>query len=179
MTIHDTIDARYKELGIHQFAFLKTTDLRFSDGVRQLCKENSCGQYGRTWACPPGVGPLEECKRQLLSYENLFVFTTVHPLEDSFDVEGMAAGKERHAQVRPQVVRLFEEQYGNILVLSTGGCQLCASCTYPDAPCRFPKKLQPSLSSYGVEVNRLAARAGINYINGVNTVTYFTCILYS
>ncbi len=93
-------------------------------------------------------------------------------------MEGMAAGKERHAQVRPQVVRLFEEQYGNILVLSTGGCQLCASCTYPNAPCRFPGKLQPSLSSYGVEVNRLAARAGINYINGVNTVTYFTCILY-
>ena len=178
MIIQDIIDTRREELGIHQSAFVKTADLRFSDGVRHLCEENSCGQYGRTWACPPGVGTLEECKQQLLSYKNLFVFTTMHPLEDSFDVECMAAGKEQHCEVRPQVVRLFREQYENILVLSAGGCQLCPSCTYPDAPCRFPEKLIPSLSSYGIEVNRLAAKAGINYINGANTVTYFTCILY-
>ncbi len=178
MSVNDYIASHREELGIHQFAFIKTSDLIFSDGVRKLCEMNSCGQYGKTWACPPGVGTLEECREKILKYENFFVFTTMHPLEDSFDFEGMEAGKVRHTEVCPAIVNLFREQYADLLVLSAEGCERCKTCTYPDAPCRFPETLYPSIESYGVEVNRLAATAGINYINGANTVTYFGCIAY-
>lgn len=178
MSVNEYIASHREELGIHQFAFLKTADLIFSDGVRKLCEMNSCGQYGKTWACPPGVGTVEECKAKVLKYENLFVFTTLHDLEDSFDFEGMENGKLRHNELCPAIVGLFQENCDSLLILSAEGCSRCASCTYPDAPCRFPDTLYPSIESYGVEVNRLAATAGINYINGANTVTYFGCILY-
>ena len=178
MSVNDYIASHREELGIHQFAFIQTSDLIFSDGVRKLCEMNSCGQYGKTWACPPGVGTLEECKEKILKYENLFVFTTMHPLEDSFDFEGMTAGRVRHNEICPAVVNVFRENYEHLLILSAEGCERCKTCTYPDAPCRFPETLYPSIESYGVEVNRLAATAGINYINGANTVTYFGCIAY-
>ena len=106
------------------------------------------------------------------------MFTTVHALEDSYDFEGMMDAKDEHAKRCPKIFEPFTQAYENYMILSTEGCNRCAKCTYPDAPCRFPETLHPSIESYGVEVNRLAATAGINYINGANTVTYFSCVLY-
>lgn len=178
MTLQEIIAEKKEALGIHQYAFLKTSDLVFSEEVRSMCRMNSCGQYGKTWACPPGTGTPEECQNKILKYENLFVFTTVHPLEDSYDFEGMMDGKQRHSEICPGVADLFRNNCSDLLILSAEGCFRCETCTYPDAPCRFPEKLYPSIESYCVEVNRLAKTAGVNYINGVNTVTYFGCIAY-
>lgn len=178
MNLKEYIAANQESLGIHQYAFLPVSRLVFSENVRELCKMNSCGHYGKSWACPPGVGTLEECRERILKYENLFVFTTVHPLEDSYDFEGMMDGKEKHSRLCPDIAKLFRQNYKDLLILSAEGCNRCQTCTYPDAPCRFPDTVFPSIESYGVEVNQLAAAAGINYINGVNTVTYFGCILY-
>lgn len=178
MTIHELISTQQSDLKIHEYGFLKTEKLIVSQGVRNLCKDNVCGGYGKTWACPPGVGTLEECREKMMAYENVFVYTTKHDLEDSYDWEGMMDGKQAHEEMEPAVVALFREHYDNIMVLSTEGCAKCAKCTYPDQPCRFPETLHPSIESYGVEVNRLAGTAGIHYINGENTVTYFSCIFF-
>ena len=35
-----------------------------------------------------------------------------------------------------------------------------------------------SLETYGIAVSELAALAGMNYINGSDTVTYFGAVLY-
>ena len=179
MSMQEYIASHKEELNIHEYAFLSTSDLIFSQGVRDLCEMNSCGEYGKTWACPPGVGTMEECKERILQYQHLFVFTTLHELEDSYDFEGMMDGKARHCQLCPAIAELFQKEYQNVFVLSAEGCNRCERCTYPDAPCRFPDTLYPSIESYCVEVNRLAATAGIHYINGANTVTYFGCILYN
>ena len=63
-------------------------------------------------------------------------------------------------------------------LLSTGGCHLCKTCTYPDAPCRFPDRMSPSISSYGIIAANLAESAGMPYINGENTVTYFGLLCF-
>lgn len=178
MSLQDEIAEKKEALGIHQYAFLNTKDLIFSQEVRHLCEVNSCGQYKKTWACPPGVGTYEECKSRILQYDNLFVFTTLHTLEDSYDFEGMMEGKDEHNRRCPEIAQLFRNSYSDLLILSAEGCNRCTSCTYPDAPCRFPDTLYPSIESYCVEVNRLAKIAGINYINGADTVTYFGCIMY-
>lgn len=175
-----TLKENQSKLHIHQFGFTTTDQLSFSPGVRALCETNSCGEYGKTWACPPGVGTLEECHEKIMQHSHVFVFTTKHALKDSYDFEGMMAGKERHAHWCDQIVSFFCSQISSpVLVLSAEGCSRCASCTYPDAPCRFPEKLSPSVESYGVEVNRLAETVAVNYINGNNTVTYFGCVFFS
>ncbi|MBE6032659.1 MAG: hypothetical protein E7224_05645 [Clostridiales bacterium] len=45
--------------------------------------------------------------------------------------------------------------------------------TVPDAPCRFPEELSPSVEGYGIFVTPLAKKAGIPYYGGPDTVTYF------
>ncbi|HIZ06646.1 MAG TPA: DUF2284 domain-containing protein [Candidatus Eubacterium avistercoris] len=168
-----------RELGIFQYGFLPVEQLSFSEGVQNLCKMNYCGHYGKKWVCPPGVGTYEECRQRILQYNHVFVFTTKHDLEDSYDFDGMMAGKAEHNKVCEKVVEKFKTFYpDHILILAGDDCNLCSKCTYPDAPCRFPDKAHPSIESHGVEVNRLAATLGINYINGENTVTYFGCICF-
>ncbi len=168
-----------EELGIFQYGFLPTDKISFSEEVRSLCEMNSCGHYNRSWVCPPGVGTYEACRDRILSFKEAFVFTSKHDLEDSFDFEGMMAGKDKHNEICEAVLNTFRQHYtGNCLVLAGEGCSRCAACTYPDAPCRFPEKAFPSIESYGAQVNKLAATLGINYINGANTVTYFGCICF-
>lgn len=177
--IKNKIAENQKELNIFQYGFTTTDKLIFSKGVRDLCEMNNCGHFGKSWACPPGVGTLEECKAKILAFENVFVFTTKHELEDSYDFEGMMEGKDRHDEICENVTAFFHDIFpGDILVLSGESCSRCSQCTYPDAPCRFPEKLSPSVESYGVEVNRLAKTVNVNYINGANTVTYFGCIMF-
>lgn len=170
--------AQCRELGVHEQAVISTEKVVFSDEVRHLCEVNYCGQYGKTWACPPGVGTVEACREKCLQYEQVYVFSTKHELEDSLDLEGMQAGKEAHEEVCTQVRRLFEAAFQPVLVLTSEGCGNCSQCTYPDAPCRFPERMCPSVESYGIFVNQEAAAAGLHYINGENTVTYFGNIFF-
>ena len=63
-------------------------------------------------------------------------------------------------------------------ILSNESCGRCAECTYPDAPCRFPEELYHSIEGYGLNVSELAGQAGIRYMNGPSTVTFFGAVLY-
>lgn len=168
-----------KSVGIHQYGVISVKDVVFSPEVRHLCEVNQCGAYGTTWACPPGVGTLEECKEKCLKYENVFVFSTLCQIEDSFDFEGMMDGKKHHEEISTLVRKLFEQEVQDIMVLSSEGCSNCKKCAYPQEPCRYPDKMFPSVESYGIMVYNQAAKAGIKYMNGKNTVTYFSNIFYN
>lgn len=171
---------KQEELHIHQFGFIKTKQLVINQGVRDLCVMNACGCYGTNWRCPPGVGTVEECREKIMNYENVFIFTSKHDIEDSYDFEGMMDAKDVHEELSKHIVAYFKELYpqDKLILSGDGACGKCASCTYPDAPCRFPDDVYPTVESYGVEVYKMAQAAGINYINGVNTVTYFGCIMF-
>ena len=180
MDLQKAIAEKRQELGIHQFGFMTTDKLSIHQGVRELCEMNSCGRYGKCWTCPPGVGTVEECRERMMKYENVFVFTTKHDIEDSYDFEGMMDAKEIHEKISRKVVDYFCEIYPHdkLILSGDGGCSRCEKCTYPDAPCRFPEEVFPTVESYGVEVYKIAQSVNINYINGENTVTYFSCIMF-
>lgn len=167
-----------RNAGVHQQAVIPVERIKFSDEVRHLCEVNYCGSYGKTWACPPGVGSVEECREKCMAFKQVHVFTTWHLLEDSLDLDGMQAGKEAHEKVCAKVRKIFTESFERVLVLTSEGCGNCDVCTYPEAPCRFPERMCPSVESYGIFVNEEAAEAGINYINGANTVTYFGNVFF-
>ena len=76
-------------IGLWQYGLLPTREIPFSPAVRETCAGNACRGYGATWACPPAVGSLEDCRAQCLSFPQTLVFSSRYPLEDSFDIEGM------------------------------------------------------------------------------------------
>ena len=159
--------------GAYQVGLISTKDLIVYPEVRDMCKMNTCRGYGTTWACPPAVGPIEECLAKAQQYDTMLLFSCKYDLEDSFDYEGMVAGMEAFKQLACAFDHALKQTLQPYLMLANEGCHKCKSCTYPDAPCRFPDELHASLEAYGFNVSELARLADINYINGPNTVTYF------
>lgn len=162
---------------IWQKSTVPVSALIFEKEVREACEKNYCGSYGRCWTCPPNVGELETIKEKLSAYSSAFIFTTKHALEDSFDYEGMKTAHIRHDEITRKITDVCAEN--NALILGAGRCSICAECTCPDAPCRFPDRAIISLEACGINVMALSKTAGINYINGANTVTYFTAVLFN
>ncbi|MEJ2157543.1 MAG: DUF2284 domain-containing protein [Desulfobacteraceae bacterium] len=173
----DTISKIKREIhrfSIHEFAFLKPDEVIFSDEVRDLCKKNTCRMYGTSWACPPAVGRIEECKAQCLRYQHAFLFTTLSKTKNKFDLEGWKRAHLAHEKITDEVAEVFRFYDTDALVLSAEGCRLCKKCTYPESPCTFPDRMHPATEGFGILVIQQAKACGIKYYNGPNTVTYFS-----
>lgn len=167
------------EAGVFEYGFINPAEIEYRQLIRDICKDNTCRRYGTTWACPPAVGTVEECRSRCLQYDTMMVFTGAFFLEDSFDFEGMMRGMSDFKQIALRLDELLRPHLGKYLVLSNESCDTCAKCTYPDAPCRFPQKLHHSVEGYGILVNDLAKKTGIKYNNGADTVTYFGAVLFN
>ena len=166
-------------LGADKVGAVPVAEIDFEPSFRSLCESNACGMYGRSWMCPPHVGKVEDLIAQAKGYQTALVYQIVDTLEDSYDFEGMMAAGERMNRLTAAVRRKFEELgLENCLFLGAGGCRICSKCAkQDDEPCRYPDLAMSSLEAYGVNVSVLAPQAGMKYINGVNTVTYFGAVL--
>ena len=77
------------------------------------------------------------------------------------------------------IVEKVKAAYPEALCLGAGGCTVCEVCAKRTGePCRHPDLMTTSLETYGVNVSKLAPAAGMKYINGQNTVTYFGAVLF-
>jgi len=162
-----------------RFGEADVSQIRFDPEYRVLCEKNSCGFYGACWTCPPDAGTLESRMEQVRSFERAVVFQTVFPLEDSFDIEGMHEASLRHNRLVQEVQSAAKAQGLRCIVLGAGACGVCETCTKREnLPCRFPERAITSLEACGVDVSFLAKLAGLRYINGANTVTYFGVLFY-
>lgn len=164
--------------GIHEYKFISPDMLTFSEAVRQACAANLCGRYGKSWACPPGAGDWQVLRDRFLTYKNAFIYTTVHEIEDSFDFEGMAEGGKRHSEVDNALLDHLKDTGVKFELAGAGSCDICGKCTYPDAPCRHPDRMRHSMEACGMDVVQISRDAGIKYINGQNTVTYFSILFW-
>lgn len=163
--------------GAFQAGVIAAGEIEVRQDVRAACESNVCRNYGRTWACPPASGTLDECRARIRQYRSLLLYSCKYPLEDSFDYEGMMSAWRSFKALSDRVRETVSGEIAGCLFLSNEGCGRCEVCTYPDAPCRHPDKMQPSIEGWGLLVADLAKRAGMRYINGKNTVTYFGGIL--
>lgn len=171
------IESKIAEFPICAYAFLRIEDIPFKEEVRYICR-TECTRYGKSWSCPPAVGTVEECRRRCEPYEGGFLFTSMTEVPDLEDLEGMLSTRTDHEEITRQVRDLFQEECKEVLVLSTESCAICKRCTYPDAPCRHPDRMFPSLEGYGILVTELAERCDIPFLAEGNLVTWFSLILY-
>lgn len=147
---------------------------------RDICAANACGVYGKCWMCPPDIGDIHEMMAELRTYRHVLVYQTVTALEDSYDFEGMTEAGHAMNRLAQDLRRVVADAgFTDTLHLGAGGCRLCAVCAKrTDEPCRFPDRAMTSLEAYGIHVSRLAAAAGMKYINGPDTVTFFGAVFF-
>lgn len=173
----EVLERQLAELPIVQYEFFETAELTFTERVRAVC-ELECPQYGRSWACPPGVGPVEECRERCLSYPHALLISSMTEVCDIADLRETLDTRPGHEELTRRVNALVKAQGAETYVLSTESCAICEQCAYPDAPCRRPDKMFPCVESHGILVTDLAEQYGIEFQAGNNIVTWFSLILY-
>ncbi|MDR0818375.1 MAG: DUF2284 domain-containing protein [Oscillospiraceae bacterium] len=175
----DNLNEIMTRAGAFQYGIVDPKNVEFSEEVRKMCEVNTCRQYGKTWACPPAVGTIDECRTRAQSYAYMLVFSQKFDLEDSYDFESVGTAMKDFKAVASRLDEEVKPYLTNYLMLSNEGCGKCESCTYPDNPCRFPDKVHGSIEGYGIFVSNLATQAGMGYNNGKDTVTFFGALLFN
>ena len=178
--VFDRLTDLVLSLGAFRASVIPVERIETDASFRDMCAANYCGNYGRNWKCPPDAGDIHELMAELRTYSFALVYQTVSNLEDSFDFEGMMEAGARHNQLMVELRhRLDEESLPRVLHLGAGGCRMCEVCgKRTGEPCRHPDLAVASLETYGVNVSKLATAAGMKYINGQDTVTYFGAVLF-
>ena len=163
------------DCGAHKAALAQPKQLRFSESFLAACEQNVCGRYGRNYTCPPHVGGIGALIAKVRACEAAVLWQTVCRLEDSYDYEGMRRGQETHNSITISIAGRARALAPEAFVLGAGGCFLCKTCgAVTGEPCRFPGEAISSLEAHGIDVSSIEAATGMKYVNGINTVTYFS-----
>ncbi|WP_139652472.1 DUF2284 domain-containing protein [Raoultibacter phocaeensis] len=183
-----------RDAGFDTVGSLDASHLVVRPEVRAMCAVDRCHAYGKNWVCPPACGSLDTYAALIADRGTAIVVQTVARLEDEFDIEGMQEAEVLHKQRFAhfaQAVRTTlsaasgkgdspgeaAKAAGEPLFLAAGTCTLCPTCTYPDAPCRFPTSAFVSLEAAGLVVSEVCESAGIPYYHGKGTLAYTSCVL--
>lgn len=159
-------------------AVLTVSEISFDPQLRRYCEMNNCGCLGKNHMCPPLVGSPEQIAARIKNFDEFILLQKVFPLEDSFDFEGMTSAQSGFWTDFIKLTEQVRIYYEDIMALGAGGCRICPRCAAEESlPCRFPDRAIPSLEACCINVSELASAAGLKYINGSNTVTYFGAIL--
>ena len=135
--------------------------------------KKECDRFQSTWACPPAVGSVEECRHRCLAYKECFLFSTIAEVSDVINFEEMLSTRREHENITAAIEQFIKSQGTGCMALSTESCDICETCTYPDAPCRFPEKMHPCVESHGIIVSELAEKYNLDFTLSPNQILWF------
>ena len=172
------LEERLAELPLFGYFFIDPKELEFTSRVRWVC-EHECPRFGQTWACPPGVGTVENCRCRCLNYDHCLVIATITEISDIANMEEALATRGGHEALTDEVREYFREQGLEPYILSTESCAVCDRCAYLDGePCRYPEKMHPCLESHGINLIPTLENLGLEYQYGSNVVTWFSLLFF-
>ena len=178
MLNRELLEAQLSELPLYVYHFFTPGELEFSDRIRWIC-EHECPMYGRSWACPPGVGSVCDCQTKCLSYENCLMISTIVEVADITNINETLATRPEHEAVTNRVRDLMRQLGTDPYILSTEACALCDRCAILDGqPCRFPEKMHPCVESHGINVVPVLEDRGLEFQFGANVVTWISLLFY-
>ena len=174
----ELLEEKLSELPLYIYDWLDPTELEFSSRIRWIC-ENECPMYGKTWACPPGVGTVEECHARCMIYHNCLLISSIAEVTDIADIDETLSTRPAHEELTEQVAELLREQGEKPYILSTQACAICERCAILDnQPCRFPEKMHPCVESHGINVVPILEKLGLDFQFGSNVVTWISLLLF-
>ena len=176
MELNNVLDLA-RQCGFSHWGAVNMEALCFLPEVRDMCAAGTCGQYGRSWSCPPACGTLEEAAQRAGRYTQGVLVQSTGEMEDDFDLEAMEDTETLHKERFFRFVEAVREQQPDCLPMAAGSCTVCPVCAYPE-PCRFPDKAIPSMEACGIFVSQLCSDSGVSYYYGSQTVTFTSCILF-
>ena len=173
------LEEQLQELPLYVYAYVDPKSIEFSDRIRYIC-QTECPMYGKTWACPPGVGEVASCKAKCLGYENCLLIGTIVETSDSANIDETLATRPAHEKVTNLVRDLMREQGVQPYILSTEACAICDRCAYLDGlPCRMPGRMHPCIESHGINIIPTLEENGLEFYYGSNIVTWYSLLFFN
>lgn len=174
----DLLAEKLSELPLYIYDYIDPKELEFSERIRWIC-QNECPMYGKTWACPPGVGAVPDCRAKCLSFAHCLLISSIAEVTDIADMAETLATRPAHEALTEQVAALLREQNVQPYILSTQACAICSRCAIMDGqPCRHPDKMHPCVESHGINVVPILERLGLEFQFGSNVVTWISLLFF-
>lgn len=173
------LEEALNELPLYLYQFIDPRQLEFSQRIRWIC-EHECPMYGKSWACPPGVGEVTECEQRCKSYVNCLLISTITEVADIADIESTLATRPEHEAITNTVRDLMRQQGIEPYILSTEACAVCERCAILDGlPCRMPGRMHPCVESHGINLLPMLEELGVPFQYGENVVTWFSLLFFN
>lgn len=175
----ELLEQRLLELPLYTYFYVAPAQLEFSDRIRYIC-QTECPRYGKSWACPPGVGSVEACKAKCLGYRECLVIGTITECQDIADIDETLATRPEHEQLTDQVANILRDMGVEPYILSTDSCAICENCTYCQGkPCRHPDRMHPCIESHGINIIPTLEENGLEFQYGGNIITWYSMLFYN
>ena len=174
----ELLEQQLSELPLYIYDFFDPRELEFSSRIRWIC-ENECPMYGRSWACPPGVGTVDCCRQKCMAFDHCLLISSIVEVRDIADMAETLATRPDHEALTEQVRELMQAQGIDPFILSTEACTICDRCAILDGEaCRFPEKMHPCVESHGINVVDVLEKRGLEFQFGANVVTWISLLFY-
>ena len=173
------LEQQLSELPLYTFFYIDPAQLEFSDRIRYICQAE-CPRYGKSWACPPGVGSVAECKAKCLGYQECLVVGTITECQDVADIDETLATRPEHEKLTDQVADMLRDMGVEPYILSTDSCAICENCTFPEGkPCRHLDRMHPCIESHGINIIPALEENGLEFQYGGNIITWYSMLFYN
>ena len=168
-----------KDIGFDLFVRIDPAMLVIDERLVQSCSPENCENYGTCWSCPPGAGTLEQRQAHLQAGNvGILVQTVCEDVDYEKDAERIRQAEIVHNQKLDQLASALRDVSEEVLEFTTGGCDICDPCSYPDAPCKQPEMQRLALSAHGVDVAATCQAAGMEYGFENGRVRFVGMVLY-
>ena len=175
----EKLEQALSSLPLYIYVDIDPKALEFTPRVRWIC-ENECPMYGKSWACPPGVGAVDTCAGKCLSYGKCLMIGTITEISSIANIDEALATRHGHEAITNTVRDFFREQGVEPYILSTEACAHCERCAVLDGePCRYPERMHPCLESHGINIIPTLEENGLEFIYGENIVTWYSLFFYN
>lgn len=154
-----------KDQNIKDLKEIPIENIAIGEWVLLKCKFG-CNSYNTNYACTPASFPVEQFKRMIKGYKKALLVIgdgSGIPQQNRF-IEGLTELEKK----------LFLKNFYKAFALTSGPCQRCEICTYPDKPCIFPEKVRPAAESVGIDIFQTVKNSGID-INVLAEEQEFNC----
>ena len=94
---------------VYEYRILDTKGIQVRERVRTICSQE-CERFGTTWACPPAVGSLEQCRDRISRYPQAVFFSSVAEVSDLMNMEEMLSTRHQHEKITEEIASFLQEQ---------------------------------------------------------------------
>ena len=179
MIDHHALETALSQLPLYVYFFLDPKNLEFSDRIRYICTAE-CPMYGKSWACPPAVGEVAQCKSKCLSYNKCLLIGTITECNDIANIQKTLDTRAPHETLTNKVGSILKEMGIKPYILSTEACAECTRCAYLDGlPCRLPGRMHPCVESHGINLVPTLEQCGLDFIYSISVITWYSLLFFN